>query len=190
MGLTGPSLYNAFGNKQSLYRRALSHYLEQSVRKRIVRLEESLPPAEAIAALFTEIIDRSVADDQCKGCMLVNAAIELAPHDLEMRRLVAAELVLIEAFFRSCFQQASKADAEDLGRLLLSVLLGIRVLARTGAPRALLEGAARPALALLGINPFSAPRPARLSSPRVVTGAKRPRSPEQSRNRTPSRRRA
>ena len=40
-------------------------------------------------------------------------------------------------------------DARDLARLLLGVLLGIRVLARSKPERALLEGVARPALALL-----------------------------------------
>jgi TetR/AcrR family transcriptional repressor of nem operon len=40
-------------------------------------------------------------------------------------------------------------DVGDLARLLLGILLGIRVLARTKPDRALLEGMARPALALL-----------------------------------------
>src|ERR1700756_2373670 len=40
MGITGASLYNAFGDKRSLYRRALDHYLEQTVRDRISRLEQ------------------------------------------------------------------------------------------------------------------------------------------------------
>lgn len=179
MGITGTSLYNAFGDKQGLYRRALTHYLDQSVRERIARLETSLPPVEAVAAFFAEIIDRSVGDRQCKGCMLVNTALEVAPHDLEIRRLVAAELALIEAFLRRCVEKAGKArgdppapaEADDLGRLLLGVLLGIRVLARTRAPRELLEGAARPALALLGIDSPSRAGPARVFRPRARTGA-------------------
>jgi TetR/AcrR family transcriptional repressor of nem operon len=39
--------------------------------------------------------------------------------------------------------------AKDVARLLLGVVLGIRVLARARPQRALLEGVARPALALL-----------------------------------------
>lgn len=159
MGVTGTSLYNAFGDKRSLYRRALSHYLDQSVRERIARLEGSLPPREAVAAFFAEVIDRSVRDRQCKGCMLVNTALEVAPHDPEMRRVVADELALIEAFFRRCVESAHQegklantVDAQGLGRLLLGVLLGIRVLARTRPQRALLEGVARPALEWIGIG--------------------------------------
>ena len=33
MGITGASIYNAFGDKRSLYRRALEHYLDHSVRE-------------------------------------------------------------------------------------------------------------------------------------------------------------
>ncbi|MEO7338835.1 MAG: TetR/AcrR family transcriptional regulator [Caldimonas sp.] len=159
MGITGTSLYNAFGDKRSLYRRALSHYLDRSVRERIARLEGSLAPTEAIAAFFAEVIDRSMRDRQCKGCMLVNTALEIAPHDPDMRRFVADELKLIEAFFRRCVERAqqdgklaSTVDAQGLGRLLLGVLLGIRVLARTRPQRALLEGVARPALEWIGIG--------------------------------------
>ena len=49
MGITGASLYNAFGDKRSLYRRALDYYLEQSVRDRIARLRRRhLRPPVAI----------------------------------------------------------------------------------------------------------------------------------------------
>src|SRR3974390_481002 len=73
MGITNASLYNAFGDKRSLYRRALVHYLTQTVRDRVARLEK-LPPVSAIGTFFDEIIERSVDDEQQRGCMLVNAA--------------------------------------------------------------------------------------------------------------------
>jgi TetR/AcrR family transcriptional repressor of nem operon len=156
MGITGASLYNAFGDKRSLYRQAFIYYLAQSVRERIARLEK-LPPATAVRAFFDEVIERSVDDNQHRGCLLVNAALELAPYDPEFQDLVAEELIFIEAFFRRCIETGQKdgsiADArpaDELAKLLLSVLLGIRVLARTRPQRDVLEGAARAVLALLG----------------------------------------
>lgn len=156
MGITGASLYNAFGDKRTLYQRALNHYLDQTVRERIERLESSLPPREAIAAFLQEVIERSLSDRQRRGCMLVNSALELAPHDADFRRVVADELAHIEDFFRRCVQSAQQVgavtttqNAEDLARLLLSVLLGIRVLARTRPQRVLLEGVVRPVLSIL-----------------------------------------
>src|SRR5277367_2461286 len=137
MGITGASLYNAFGDKRSLYRQAFVHYLAQTVRDRISRLER-LPPATAIRRFFDEIIERSVSDTQRRGCMLVNAALELAPYDPEFQKLVVEEMIFIEGFFRRCVAAgqkdgsiASTRPAEEVAKLLLSVLLGIRVLART-----------------------------------------------------------
>lgn len=156
MGITGASLYNAFGDKRSLYRQAFVHYLAQTVQDRVARLEK-LPPLTAIRAFFEEIIDRSVDDEQRRGCMLVNAALELAPYDAEFQELVAEELSFIEAFFRRCVDAGQKdgtiagaLPANGLARLLLSVLIGVRVLARTRPERVVLEGAANSVLALLG----------------------------------------
>jgi TetR/AcrR family transcriptional repressor of nem operon len=159
MGITGASIYNAFGDKRSLYRQAFVHYLAQTVRDRVARLEK-LPPAMAVRAFFDEIIERSVDDEQRRGCMLVNAALELAPYDPEFQRLVTEEMVFIEAFFCRCIEAGQKdgsitdaRSADELAKLLLSVLLGIRVLARTRPQRVVLEGAANGVLGLLGKAP-------------------------------------
>jgi TetR/AcrR family transcriptional repressor of nem operon len=158
MGITGASLYNAFGDKRSLYRQVLGHYLEQTVRDRVTRLEQ-LPPFPAIRTFFDEIVERSVTDKQRRGCMLVNSALELAPYDPEFQKLVAQEMIFIEAFFRRCIEAGQKdgtisaiRPGAELAKLLLSVLLGIRVLARTRPERAVLEDAANGALELLKAN--------------------------------------
>jgi len=155
MGITGASLYNAFGDKRALYRRALDHYVANSIGERIQR-HEGKPPPEAIRAFLDEIIARSLGDPQRKGCMLVNSALELAPHDPEFQRAIAAVLKQIEGFFLHCVQAGQRdgsitADqpADDLARLLLSTLMGLRVMARARPERKLLEGMARPALAAL-----------------------------------------
>jgi TetR/AcrR family transcriptional repressor of nem operon len=155
MGITSASLYNAFGDKRSLYRRALDYYLEQSVRDRINRLSP-LPPLPALRAFFDEIVERSVSDKQRRGCMLVNSALELAPYDPEFQRLVADEMIFIEGFFRRCIMVGQedgtitvRQPANELATLLLSVLLGVRVLARTRPQRPVLESAANGALELL-----------------------------------------
>jgi TetR/AcrR family transcriptional repressor of nem operon len=156
MRITGASLYNAFGDKRALYRRALDHYVEQSFGDRVGRFEGKFPPREAIGAFFKEIIERSLSDTERKGCMLVNSALEMAPHDPEFQRVVAEVLVQVEGFFRRCAAAGQKngtittwQSAEDLARLLLSTLLGIRVLARARPEPKLLKGLIRPVFALL-----------------------------------------
>ncbi|MDY7560619.1 TetR/AcrR family transcriptional regulator [Pseudomonas sp. 10B1] len=156
MGITGASLYNAFGDKRSLYQRVLDRYVECGSLDWIKQLEAQLPPHQAIAAFFEEIIERSLDDPQRKGCLLVNAAVEVAPHDLGFQQIVADVLIQIEAFFCRCVAAGQRAGnisivqtAEDLARLLLGLLLGIRVLARVRPERDLLQGMVRPAFALL-----------------------------------------
>ena len=159
-GLAGASLYNAFGDKREVYQKALDHYVGKRIAQRIRRCE-MLPPREAIGAFFAEVIERSLADRQRKGCMLVNAALEVAPHDRQVQEAVARSLGRIEAFF---FEQllagqaggtiTRSTPAQELARHLLGILMGVRVLARVRPERTLLEGAVAPALAVL-----EAPRP-------------------------------
>jgi AcrR family transcriptional regulator len=52
MGLTAPSIYNAFGDKQRLFKRALEQYIEHTTGERLRRLQEELRPKEAIRRFF------------------------------------------------------------------------------------------------------------------------------------------
>jgi TetR/AcrR family transcriptional repressor of nem operon len=156
MGLTSASIYNTFGDKRSLYRRALDFYVDHSFGDRVGRFEGNLSPRQAIEAFFNEIVARSLEDTKRKGCMLVNSALEVAPHDPEFQRVVAGVLVQVEAFFRRCVEAGQRdgtiskgQSADDMARMLLGMLLGIRVLARIRPERALLEGLIRPAFVLL-----------------------------------------
>ena len=88
--------------------------------------------------------------------MLVNSAIESAPHDAKFFDIVAIFLDEVERFFFRCVSNGQKDgtitraySAEDLSRSLLGALLGIRVLARVRPERKLLEGLLRPIFGLL-----------------------------------------
>ena len=114
MGITGASLYNAFGDKRSLYRRALAYYVNESFGDRVGRFEGNMPPRQAIAAFFEEIIERSLDDPERKGCMLVNSALEMAPHDPEFQR-VAADVTGAGRRFFSTLCRGRTERRDDLG---------------------------------------------------------------------------
>lgn len=154
-GLTAASLYNAYGDKRGLFRAALDRYVSESIGNRIRRCE-ALPPLEAIHSFFDEILRRSLNDRQHKGCMLVNSALEMAPHDAEFQKIIAGVLTRIEGFFLGCIRTGQAGGtitqsqpAAVLARHLLGVLMGVRVLARIRPEKALLEGVIAPALAQL-----------------------------------------
>lgn len=156
MGIGGPSLYNAFGDKRTLFARALERYANRSMRERVARLEAARRPKQAIELFVREIVDRSLSDADRKGCLLVNSALDVAPHDAELRQVVANYLEEIRAFFQRNIEAARatgelprRLDAEQLSTHLQGVVIAIRVLARTGAKRRALEAVAQPALDLL-----------------------------------------
>jgi TetR/AcrR family transcriptional repressor of nem operon len=168
-GITAASLYNAFGDKRAIYQKALDHYVEESIADRIRRCDE-LPPLAAIEAFFDEIVKRSLTDRDRKGCMLVNAALDVAPHDPEFRKVVAEVLRQIEAFFLKCVETGQtdgtimrSLPPAMLAQNLLGVLMGIRVLARVRPERALIEGVVAPVLALLRFGAA----PAKARAPRM-----------------------
>lgn len=155
MGINGPSLYNAFGDKRRLFAEALERYAQTSMRERIKRIEAKHVGRQAIEAFFKEVIARSLSDPDRRGCLIVNSALEVAPHDQELQLVISAYLREIESFFSRCMAAAADAgemtptvDIADAQRLFLAILLGIRVASRANPERALLEGMLRPALAL------------------------------------------
>lgn len=153
MGLGAASLYNAFGDKRTLFTECLDRYLDTNMRARITRVEKTLPPRQAIATFLTEIVERSL--ESRLGCLLANAALEVAPHDPDIADAVAERMGELEAFFRRCVVAAQNdgsispdIDPVDAARLLLTTVT--RVLARGYPNRAVLESTARQALSLLG----------------------------------------
>lgn len=173
MGITGASLYNAFGDKKALFKASLDRYVARGLEVRIAELRR-LPPLAALRSFFGGLIKLSLEDSERKGCFLVNSALDPGPLDPEFRRHMEAVLVRIETFFRETIA-AGQADgsiaadqpAADLARQFLGLQFGLRVLARMRPERALLEGLVRPAFAAL--------------APKRAVAAKRPRSPRRRR---------
>src|SRR5258708_13731747 len=53
-GITGASLYNAFGDKRSLYQKALDHYVDQSVARSEEHTSELQSPHHLVCRLLLE----------------------------------------------------------------------------------------------------------------------------------------
>jgi TetR/AcrR family transcriptional repressor of nem operon len=81
-GLNKGSLYQAFGDKHSLFMRALKHYSEMEYREVMAVAMQHESPLARIRAIV-----RKICDDACggRGCMINNSMVELAPHDPEVR---------------------------------------------------------------------------------------------------------
>lgn len=156
-GLGVTSLYNAFGGKRALFRAALQRYLEECVRSCIREAESRQTPSDCIHSFVQGVIKSALDDPEHKGCLLINTAIEVAPHDPEIAARVEAALREVEEFFRRTLEAAvasgeAAADLSpaDTARSFSALMFGLRVLARARPDRETMEGAARPLLAMLG----------------------------------------
>jgi TetR/AcrR family transcriptional regulator, transcriptional repressor for nem operon len=162
-GLGTASLYNSFGDKLTVFLAALERYSEHRTRGWILEIERITSPAARIRAFVDGIIESALQDPDRMGCLVINTAIELGPHDPEVAAIVAGHLAEVEAFFRRNLEAALAAgevqpslSAQDAARSFSALMFGLRVLARTRPDRAMMEGAARPLLALLGDAPTPA----------------------------------
>jgi len=79
------SLYNTFGDKHTLYMRALKLYDETSHDEALGRLSEESAGLEAIKSFLGDIVIGLSSQDDRRACFLINAILELAPRDEEVR---------------------------------------------------------------------------------------------------------
>ncbi len=155
MGIAGPSLYNAFGCKRTLFIQALERYVNCGLRTRFSELEERGPKV-AILAFIAEFMEQALGGAERGRCLLVNTAMEVDPQDAELAARVAGYLDEIDAFLRRNLVAAraageipSELDPDETAGLLLASLLGVSVLARLRPDATPLERMSSPLLALL-----------------------------------------
>lgn len=155
MGINRPSLYAAFGNKESLFRKAIERYVEQAA----VHLDEALaePTARgAVASLWAGNIDLATEKGNPRGCFLVQSALACGDEADCLRKEVAKRRGHLEAALRKRFQRAvAEGDLPgdcvpaDLARFVASVTHGLAIQAAGGAAAGDLHRVAQIALRAL-----------------------------------------
>jgi AcrR family transcriptional regulator len=152
MGISRPSLYAAFGNKEALFRRALDRYAEGPAAFAREALEA--PTArEAAGRLLRGAADRLADPRYPRGCLMVHGALACGGAADAVRRELAARRRADEAAVRRRFERAraegdlpAGADPADLARYVVTVLRGMAVQAAGGASRAELRRVAEQAM--------------------------------------------
>ena len=152
-GLSLQSLYNTFGDKANLYRRALSRYGETASDPLISALRETEDPVEALrdfvkgfeafnglpeggGCLFTQSLASAVGGGPCDGAIALSYA----------RRIRKA--------LRERAREASEAgnlagDPDLIADSLLSASYGAAVVGRGGLPKSVIKNSVKEALRLV-----------------------------------------
>ncbi|KPM55120.1 TetR family transcriptional regulator [Frankia sp. CcI49] len=156
LGIGRASLYATFGSKHDLYLAALRRYLLRSEAGFVTALAQPGPALPAVRAFVRSWIDEALTDPDRRGCLVVNAAVELAPREPEVARQVAVSWTVVETALLSSLLRAQAQgelapdkDAHEIANFLLVVMQGVRVVARAAPDADRLRAAARLALAAL-----------------------------------------
>ena len=155
-GVNRGSLYTAFSDKRTLFLEALRHYDKHYREDFLDRLARSHEPKDAILAAFRSAAGHRAPSDRPAGCLLVNTALEVSPHDPEVRAFVKASFDEVEDFFFTMIEDAKRrggvrksGSSRATAQALLGLFLGLRVLTRSGADKAALKSITSQAEALL-----------------------------------------
>lgn len=152
MGITRPSLYAAFGNKEALFKRALDLY--ETEKLAYVRRSLDASTARGVAQRLLEGAIENVTSE-CLGCLGVIVSVSCgsieSPIQQDLRaRAQSSRAAMVERMQRAIdegdFTLPVSADA--ITQYLLAVLQGLAVQAGTGATREQLQQVAEATLAI------------------------------------------
>lgn len=156
LGVSRQSLYDTYGDKQTLYLTALKRYLERNFDRLRRKLEDPAPVRQVFTELFDGMIEAN-SDHGSPGCLMVNSMVELSPHDPDTRALAALHAREMETLFAARLGAAQRQgqispdkDPVALARFLYHTILGLSVASRALGERESLRQSARLALQILG----------------------------------------
>lgn len=154
MGIHRRSIYDTFGDKRSLFLASLNHYEELIVNEMESIISSTSSIKQAIRDVFIFILNS--IEQYPKGCLTVNAAIELSLLDKEIGRIVTKMFNRTEAMFNNLIKRgqtsgelSKEIDSDNTSRFLHNNLVGIRVLIKTNYNKKELEGIITLALSVL-----------------------------------------
>ncbi|MHC6222746.1 TetR/AcrR family transcriptional regulator [Arthrobacter sp. MMS24-S77] len=136
LGIGKGSLYNTFESKHALFLRALRRY---SLKRLEYLAELFSTPGPVRPRLKGAMTVLAGMGEHQRGCVMVNAAAELGPADVEVNRIADDLFTQIEAVFRQAIVQGQESgelgvdrDAGTAASQLLASVIGLSVLVKAG----------------------------------------------------------
>ena len=141
MGITKPSLYAAFGNKEELFRKALDRYVAGPGA--YIQVALAMPDARSVVEhLLYGAADALSDPKNPPGCLAVQGALSCGEAAETIKQELATRRAQGETDLRERFERAiaegdlpSTSDASDLARYIATVSQGMAVQAAGGATR-------------------------------------------------------
>src|ERR1700712_5363188 len=146
LGISRSSLYDTYTDKHTLFVKALESYQNSAAAKIQDLISQSTSAKQAVKTLLEFTINDLLCDKQQKGCFMVNAEVEVAPHDAEVNSLVSRNDQQMEEAFLQVIQKGidsgeikSQLDARALARFIFNAVKGMRVTAKSTTDKAVFD---------------------------------------------------
>lgn len=146
LGISRSSLYDTYGDKHTLYIKALESYQNAGARKIQEIINDSATAKVIIKQLLELATGDLLVDQQHKGCFMVNAEVEVAPHDTEVNNLVCKNDQQMEQAFFEVIQKGkdsgeikNRQDARALARFIFNAMKGMRVTGKSTTDKSVFD---------------------------------------------------
>ncbi len=156
MEMNRPSIYNAFGDKEALYRHTLEYFVEKIRAAAAAALDETPRLAEALERFYTEALGFYFAGEPPLGCFVFcTAPAEAVTHPEiadDMLRTIGELDGVLERRFRRAQAEGEYprgASCRDAARLAQALLHSLALRARAGESRRALGRMVKSALPAL-----------------------------------------
>jgi len=139
-GLLKGSLYGAFGDKQTIYLAALKHYNRTRMHAQIEILNGEGSVRQNISRLFDNVIEATKRGVFAGGCLLCNASLEKAVTDKLVKNEIKTTIRRLKVAIVDAVKKegVNEDQAASLAAFIISAYFGTRVLAKAGAPAAMI----------------------------------------------------
>src|SRR6201993_4643341 len=156
-GLGRGSLYGAFGDKHTIFVRALDEYSTATMAAVRAELRDSTESAyDRLVGHIRSMARANATDSKRHGCLTAKSAAELAATDKAVARRVKRFIDAYQAELAEPIAAAqregdidSSVNPRDMAVLVLAVLRGMEALRKGGASSATITTAGEQAVALL-----------------------------------------
>ena len=149
------SMYDTFGNKRSLFLKALEHYAQTMILSIRNRLSAPGSPLNNLKRLLRDL-QKEHGVPGSKGCMLGTNIADFDTADKEMASVLRNYLREVEDAFYGAVVAAQKSgefrgaiDARALARMLLCMTQGMALVGRVLENETILRGTIQAAVSLL-----------------------------------------
>jgi TetR/AcrR family transcriptional regulator, transcriptional repressor for nem operon len=140
--LSRGSLYAAFGDKHSLFLRALDRYIADALTRMEFELALSREPVDGLREYLAGYVERTSGANGKRGCLLVATAMELAGRDAEVDRRIGSFFKAMETKVAGALSRAKAkgkladgVDPASAARILVCFVEGLRVVGKTAPTR-------------------------------------------------------